>query len=35
MTLTSTDTSIEYAGDGTTTIFPVPFVFYGAGDIAV
>jgi len=35
MTLTSTDTSIEYAGDGTTTIFPVPFVFFGADELAV
>lgn len=35
MTLTSTTTGIDYAGDGSTSIFPVPFQFFGADEIAV
>jgi hypothetical protein len=35
MTLPSLDTSIAYAGDGVSTVFPVPFVFFGPDELAV
>lgn len=35
MTLSSTLSRITYAGDGSTTAFAVPFVFFGADEIAV
>lgn len=35
MTITSTDTRIAYAGDATTTVFPVPYQFFGGDELAV
>jgi len=35
MTLTTTATSVAYAGNGVTTAFPVPFVFFGEGELQV
>lgn len=35
MTLTTTQTREYYAGDGTTTTFPVPFPFYGPDEMRV
>lgn len=35
MTITSTDTRIAYAGDAATTVFPVPFAFFGGDELAV
>jgi len=35
MTLTTTATSIAYAGNGVTTAFPVPFVFFEADELQV
>lgn len=35
MTITSTDTRIAYAGNGTTTAFSVPFQFFGPDELRV
>lgn len=35
MTITSTDTRVAYGGNGATTVFAVPFQFFGADELAV
>jgi hypothetical protein len=35
MTISTTATRVDYAGDGTTTAFAVPFQFFGPGEIEV
>lgn len=35
MTLTASLTRVDYAGDGTTTNFTVPFIFFGPDEVAV
>lgn len=35
MTMTSQDTRIVYAGDGTTVLFPVPYNFFGPDELRV
>lgn len=35
MTLTSTSSRVQYAGNGAATVWPVPFAFHGPDDLAV
>lgn len=35
MTVSSTQTKTTYVGDGSTTVFPVPFIFFGGHELQV